>query len=143
MDFFKRWFEDFDEGLNHLSDDECGRLFRPCARHCANEALKNLYQNLFDDCGGQLDLFFERLHEVDGVDGTVVQQGHAYEIIFRNCNCDLHTCAHVNSVKLCECSRQSILCELKILVPDRDFSVEKLETILNGDCCCRFRITAL
>ena len=139
--FFENWFQGFDKGLEKLNAQECSRLFSECAAGCAKDALKNLYQDLFDGCHGNLDEFFSRLREIDGVDGSVVEHGKTYEIIFKSCGCDLHTEAKMNAGRLCECSRQSILWVLKKLVPDRSFSVERMESILNGAQICRFRIS--
>ena len=139
--FFKNWFNALDKGLDKMSEQECSRLFSECSSQCAKDALKYLYRDLFDDCEGNLDEFFSRLREIDGVDGFVVQKGSVYEIIFKSCGCDLHTQANVNSGRLCECSRQSILWILKELVPHRAFSVERIESVLNGAQICRFRIS--
>lgn len=141
LDFIERWFKGFSEGIEKLNREERGRLFSSCASLCAKDALKYLYQDLFTACDGNLDIFFSRLNEVHSVDGKVIEKGKVYEIIFLNCNCELHTQANVDTAKLCECSRQSIICELKTLLPDREFLVEEKMTILNGDTYCCFRIT--
>ena len=41
-----------------------------------------------------------------------------------------------------ECSRQSMICVFKNLVPDRDFRIECVSSILSGDekCCHRIII---
>lgn len=141
MDFFEQWFEGFGQGLCALTDAERARLFRPCAERCARDALKYLYQDLFNDCGGDLDAFFSRLNEVRQVDGRVVERGRVYEIDFLQCTCDLHTRAGVNTDALCECSRQSLLCELETLLPGQTFDVARVSSILRGDARCVFRIT--
>ena len=138
--FFESWFQGFDKGLEQLSTQECARLFSECAAQCGKDALKCLYQDLFNGCEGNMDEFFSSLGELNGVDGRVIENGSVYEIIFKSCGCDLHTKAKVNSSRLCECSRQSILWILRTLVPDRAFSVERMESILQGDQVCRFRI---
>lgn len=141
MDFFEGWFKGFSEGIDKLSQEERGRLFSSCASRCAKDALKYLYLDLFKECNNNLDLFFERLNEVDSVDGRVIERGKVYEIMFLNCNCNLHTQAKVHTAKLCECSRQSIIAELKTLMPKEEFIVEEQGTILGGDSFCCFRIT--
>lgn len=138
--FFINWFHGLDKGLDRMSQQECSRLFSACASHCANDAFQNLYRDLFDACDGNLDVFFTRLNEIDGIGGNVIQSGLVYEILFKSCNCDLHTKAKMNSGKLCECSRQSILCILGKLAPNGAFSVEKVKSILDGGKVCRFRI---
>lgn len=140
-DFFENWFRALDEGLGKMSREECGRLFSGCAANCARDALKYLYRDLFEECKGDPDLFFSRMHEVKGVDGAVVQPGRVWEIIFLECNCDVHIRAGITCPALCECSRQSILRELKELLPDAAFDVTEEETVLRGGPRCRFRIT--
>ena len=140
MDFFERWFKCFGDGLEKLDCDERGRLFSVCAAACAKDALKHLYCDLFNRCDGNLDLFFSRLHEVKNVDGTVIERGRVYELMFLECGCDLHTRANVSTPKLCECSRQSIIAEFRKLLPGQDFVVEERETILGGSSRCCFRI---
>lgn len=141
--FFINWFHALDKGLDQMSQQECSRLFSACASQCAKDAFEHLYRDLFDACERNLDTFFSRLNEIDGIDGNVVQSGWVYEIIFKSCNCDLHTKAKMNSGKLCECSRQSILCILGELAPNSTFDVEKVESILDGAKICRFRISKI
>ncbi len=141
VEFWEKWFKGFSEGLDNLSDEERGRLLKPCASLCAKDALKYLYQDLFKECECDLDKFFSRLGEVDGVDGKVIESGKVYEICFLKCNCMLHTKAHIDTASLCECSRQSIICELKELLPKEQFNVEEKQTILNGADYCCFRIS--
>ncbi len=143
MDFFEGWFKCFDSGLQSLSDEECERLLAPCGAECAKYVMEYLYRPLFEVCGRDLDTFFSRLNEVNGVDGAVVVPGKVYDIMFLSCGCDLHTRAHVDSAKLCLCSRQSIITEMKELAPGRDFTVEMMSSVLRGDERCRFRITLL
>lgn len=138
--FFETWFHSLDQGLEKLSPLECRCLFSECAAQCGKDALDHLYQNLFADCNGDLDEFFSRLQEIKGVHGRVIESGCSYEIIFESCGCDLRTEAKMNSARLCECSRQSILWIMEQLVPGRVFSIEKIETILGGARQCRFSI---
>ena len=139
-EFFSGWFGGLDEGLRKLSDAECGRLFAACAARCAEDALKYLYNGLWAECGGDADAFFASLHRVDKVDGRVVEKGRVYEWIFTECNCPVHTEGKVDCGRLCECSRQSIIAELGVLMPEKEFTVTKVETILDGGEACRFRI---
>lgn len=137
--FFKKWFGALNDGLEKMSIDECSRLFAGCAEMCSRDALKYLYRNLFDSYNGNLDMFFTKVGEKKNVEGRVVESGRVYELIFTSCDCPLHTDGNVNSTRLCECSRQSMICVFKNLVPDRDFRIECVSSILSGDekCCHR------
>ena len=139
-DFFAGWLSELDAGLGAMSEDECSRLFSRCAERCSRDALKYLYRDLFDRCGGDLDAFFSRVGEKNGVEGRIVETGRVYELIFTSCDCPLHTRAGMRSPKLCECSKQSMLCVFGDLLPGRNFTLERMETILGGSGACRFRI---
>ena len=136
-EFFEKWFYGFNEGLNQLKQEECSRLFYKCAQQCSCDALKYLYRDLFDECNGDLDNFFLRVNEKKDIEGRVIESGKVYELIFTKCGCPLHTQAHIKSNSLCECSRQSMICVFKNLVPQRSFKIECTKSILSGnDNCC-------
>ena len=135
--FFKDWFNAFDAGLNKMDTGECSRLFADSAERCSRDALKYLYRDLFEECGKDLDAFFERVEKNKNVKGRVIESGRVYELIFSSCDCPLHTEANIRSNRLCECSRQSMICVFKDLVPDRSFTIECAGSILSGsDICC-------
>ena len=135
-DFFDYWFDGFNEGLDKLSNEECSRLFSQCA--C--DALKYLYRDLFVDCDRDLDKFFSRVEEKKNVRGRVVESGKVYELIFTSCDCPIHTEAGIDSNRLCECSRQSMICVFKELISERRFHIECIKSILSGDEVCCHRI---
>jgi len=135
--FFNKWFDGFNDGLEKMSTEECSRLFSKCAYKCACDALKYLYRDLFVECEGNLDKFFSRVEEKKNVKGRIIESGKIYELIFTSCDCPIHTEAGIKSNKLCECSRQSMICVFKELIPDRIIHIENVESILSGnDICC-------
>ena len=140
-DFFTGWFGALEKGLEKLNEQECACLFSECAKSCAWYVVNTMYRKLFDECAGNLDLFFERLHEIDNVDGKVIKTGRVYELIFRKCECPVHTEANIRSPRLCTCSKESMICVFKDLVPDREFELEQISTILADADACRHRIT--
>ena len=136
-EFFEKWFKGFDEGLSQLKQEECSKLFSKCAQQCSCDALKYLYKDLFNECNEDLDKFFLRLNEKKDLEGKVIEPGKIYELIFTKCGCPLYTHAKINSNNLCECSRQSMICVFKNLVPQKNFKIECTESILAGNkkCC--------
>ena len=128
-----------DESLDKISVDECSELFSECAYKCSRDALKYLYRDLFEECDKDLDKFFNRVEEKKNVKGRVVESGKIYELIFTSCDCPIHTEAGIKSNRLCECSRQSMICVFKDLVPERKFHIECVKSILSGneECCHR------
>ena len=139
--FFTDWFKGLGQGLDNMSCEECARLFAPCAKRCSQDALKYLYRDLMNECEGDLDRFFERVNERKNVDGRVMEPGRVYELIFTSCDCPIHTEAKIDSPKLCACSKESMICVFKDLVPDRNFTLEQTSTILGGSDACRYKIT--
>ena len=139
--FFADWFRALGTGLDSRDAGECSRLFAGCAKRCSEDVLKYLYRGLFDACGGDLDRFFGRIHEIENVDGKVIEPGKVYELYFKKCECPVHTDAGIASARLCVCSRESMICVFKELVPGRRFGIEQLSTILGGGDICRHRIT--
>ncbi len=137
--FFKDWFGELNNGLDNISFEECSRLFAGCAERCAGDALKYLYADLFKECGGDLDQFFQRVGEKKNVKGRIIESGNVYELVFTSCDCPLHTEMNIQSKRLCECSRQSMMCVFRNLVPDRPFTIETKTSILSGhkECCHR------
>ena len=140
-EFFQGWFATLEKGLDKLDADACSCLFSECAKTCAWYVVNYIYKKLFDECEGNLDRFFSRLHEIDNVDGKVTEPGRVYELIFRKCECPVHTEANVNTPRLCTCSKGSMICVFKSLVPDREFRLEQVSTILGGSDVCRHVIT--
>ena len=136
-EFFEKWFNGFDEGLSQLKQEECSKLFSKCAQQCSCDALKYLYKDLFNECNEDLDKFFLRLNEKKDLEEKVIEPGKIYELIFTKCGCPLYTHAKINSNNLCECSRQSMICVFKNLVPQKNFKIECTESILAGNkkCC--------
>ncbi|MBQ1735158.1 MAG: hypothetical protein II038_09780 [Lachnospiraceae bacterium] len=137
--FFSEWFRSLNTGLDNMSTEECSRLFSACARRCSCDALKYLYRDLFNECKGDLDEFFNRVGEKKNVKGRVIESGKLYELVFTSCDCPLHTEFDVTSNRLCECSRQSMICVFRELIPDKEFDIECKGSILSGnkECCHR------
>ena len=142
-DFLTEWFHGLDEGINSLDEATKEKVFSSCGRKCVDTGIINLYVDLFNNAGRDLDIFFKRLNDLECVGGDVISTGRTYEISFHRCLCDLHTQGYMNSDCICECSRQSIIYVMKTIKPELEFRVDKVSTILSGDEECRFRISVL
>ena len=140
-EFFTGWFGTLEKGLEKLNEQECACLFSECAKSCSWYVVNYIYRKLFDECEGDLDQFFTRLHEIDNVDGRVIETGKVYELIFKKCECPVHTEANIKSSRLCICSKESMICVFRDLVPNREFELKQISTILAGADVCRHRIT--
>ena len=71
----------------------------------------------------------------------VIEPGRVYEIGYPRCLCPQVEAGFVEAPTHCECSRQSILCVYRELIPGKSVRVETLRTVLAGDSECRFRVT--
>ena len=138
--FFDNWINGFNDGLEKMSTEECSRLLSKCAYKCACDALKYLYRDLFVECEGNLDNFFSRVEEKKNVRGRIIESGKIYELIFTSCDCPIHTEVGIKSNRLCECSRQSMICVFKELILEMRFHIECVKSILSGDEVCCHRI---
>jgi len=126
--------------MEALDSKSHGYIFRQCAKACADTGILQSYQNLYQEVGGNRDLFYSKIGEFGGVYGEVVQSNRIYDVCFPTCTCDLHATGGVDTPCLCECSRQSILYVGESIWGKNTFQVECLGTILSGDRECRFRV---
>ncbi len=140
-EFFEGWFANLEKGLDRLGINECACLFSECAKTCAEFVVGSMYRPIFEECEGDLDKFFTNIHKIDNVEGNIIEQGRKYELIFKKCECPVHTDAKISSHRLCVCSKESMICVFKALVPDRKFELEQISTILGGSDVCKHVIT--
>lgn len=143
MDAIKTWFEGFEKGLSQLSPPERENFFCECGKNCVQNGVLPVYEQLYIDCGGDLDIFFIRANEFDGVRGEIVECGKSYNLCFVDCACHLHKSGYVNTPLLCECSRQSVLYTMHTLWKDKKFEVTLCKTILRGNEECKLHIRVI
>lgn len=137
----KHWFEGFERGIESMRQGERETLFCECGKNCASGWLLNLYKDLYNKAGGDMDLFFDELNNMEGVKTEIVEKGRRYNLIFEKCVCGIHNEGYISSPHLCECSRQSIIYVMNSLLPNKKFDVEICSTILRGGKECRQSIT--
>lgn len=111
------------------------------AVNCVKGAVLQEQKQQFEDCGGDMDIMYEKYSNSDSYFRKIIEKGHIYEMGYPRCLCHLVHEGICNSPELCECSRQSIIYILHKLDPEKEFLVETIETVLQGADKCRFRIT--
>ena len=116
-----------EEAVGSLPADVRGRLYRPAAENCVKGAVLTELRRQFEECGCDLDRQYAKYGRSEYFFADVIEPGRVYEI--------------VEAPTHCECSRQSILCVYRELIPDKSVRVETLRTVLAGDSECRFRVT--
>lgn len=134
------WFKGFEKGIAHLSPEQRSAFFSECGKNCVNGGTLSIYRKLYEDAGGNMDVFFQLANGLPGVKGEVVEKGCIYYLTFLECTCHLCKKGYVTTPMLCECSRQSVLYSLQSLWKGRDFQVKLCHSILQGEPNCRMRI---
>ena len=136
------WFKGFEKGIARLSPEQRSAFFSECGRNCVDGGTLSIYRKLYEDAGGDMDIFFQLANGLPGVKGEVVEKGRIYYLTFLECTCHLCKKGYITTPMLCECSRQSVLYSLQSLWKGRDFQVKLCHSILQGGKDCKMRIEA-
>ena len=134
------WFKGFEKGIARLSPEQRSAFFSECGKNCVDGGTLSIYRKLYEDAGGDMDVFFQLANGLPGVKGEVVEKGRIYYLTFLECTCHLCKKGYVTTPLLCECSRQSVLYSLQSLWKGRDFQVKLCHSILQGEPNCKMRI---
>ena len=134
------WFKGFEKGIARLSPEQRSAFFSECGRNCVDGGTLSIYRKLYEDAGGDMDVFFQLANGLPGVRGEVVEKGRIYYLTFLECTCHLCKKGYITTPMLCECSRQSVLYSLQSLWKGRDFQVKLCHSILQGGKDCKMRI---
>ena len=136
------WFKGFEKGIARLSPEQRSAFFSECGKNCVDGGTLSIYRKLYEDAGGDMDVFFQLTNGLPGVKGEVVEKGRIYYLTFLDLECTCHLCkkGYVTTPMLCECSRQSVLYSLQSLWKGRDFQVKLCHSILQGEPDCKMRI---
>ena len=136
------WFKGFEKGIARLLPEQRSAFFSECGKNCVNGGTLSIYRKLYEDAGGDMDIFFQLANGLPGVRGEVVEKERIYYLTFLECTCHLCKKGYVTTPLLCECSRQSVLYSLQSLWKGRDFQVKLCHSILQGGKDCKMRIEA-
>ena len=137
----KSFYRILEEGIAKLPADVRGALYRPCAVDCVKDVVLTELRRQFEECGCDLDRQYTKYGRSEYFFADVIEPGRVYEIGYPRCLCPQVEAGFVEAPTHCECSRQSILCVYRELIPDKSVRVETLRTVLAGDSECRFRVT--
>ena len=132
------WFKGFEKGIARLSPEQRSAFFSECGKNCVDDGTLSIYRKLYEDAGGDMDVFFQLANGLPGVKGEVVEN----YLTFLECTCHLCKKGYITTPMLCECSRQSVLYSLRSLWKGRDFQVKLCHSILQGGKDCKMRIEA-
>ncbi|MFR7680715.1 MAG: hypothetical protein ACLU18_13170 [Bacteroides thetaiotaomicron] len=141
MEYLKSWFRGFEQGIADLQPQQREVLFRACAVNCVHGGPFGLYRSLFEAAEGDLDRFFVKIDELDGVRGEIVCAGREYNLCFEACSCALHRAGVREYADVVRMFAAKLLYVMSELWPDRKFGVEVRASILRGADECVLNIT--
>ena len=98
------WFKGFEKGIARLSPEQRSAFFSECGKNCVDGGTLSIYRKLYEDAGGNMDVFFQLANGLPGVKGEVVEKGKVYYLTFLECTCHLCKKGYVTTPMLCECS---------------------------------------
>jgi len=141
--FLRHWFKGFEKSIHRMKPEDRDAVWKECRRACSDSYSKQMYvdayarsENIRDFCARLQDGFPE-------MDICPSDDDASIQLTYRYCACDLVRNGYVDTPLLCECSRQSLLCNWEAVLGKRRVEVELLQSILGGGDCCRFVIRIL
>lgn len=141
--FAKEFYQALESGIQALPGEQRAALYRPCAEGCVKRYVLEMQRQQFEECGGDLDAQYEKYGKSPYFFADIIERGRVYEIGYpvSSCLCPMVAAGIAASSVHCECSRQSMLCVLNTLLPEKNIQVELLHSVLTGAQECRFRVT--
>lgn len=115
--------------------------YRTEAVKCVNQFVLPEMKRQFNECNHRLDDQYKKYGDTEYFFANIIEPGHIYEIGYPRCVCMKAQVEKDVDENFCECSRQSILYVYENLIPDRNVTVEIIETALRNGGKCKFRIT--
>ena len=127
--------------IENESKKENKMNYKDKAIRCVKDTILPMQRKQFEECGYCLDKQYKRYGNTGWLFAKTIEKGRIYEIGYPKCVCPDVISGKVTDVSHCECSRQSILYIIGNLLPDKNISVEIIETVLGGAEKCRFKVT--
>lgn len=137
--FLKYWFQGFENAVMTLDEESKSRIFKECGKACAESYTKEIYLYAKSNAKNEEE-FLELLRSAFPELTIEKKEGDSYLITYKYCACDLVQQDFVKSPHLCECSRQSLLYNWENIFGKDNVEVELLQSILQGDPCCKFYV---
>ena len=78
------WFKGFEKGIAHLSPEQRSAFFSECGKNCMSGGTLSIYRKLYEDAGGDMDIFFQLANGLPGVKGEVVELPFVQERLYHN-----------------------------------------------------------
>lgn len=115
--------------------------YRTEAVKCVNTYVLPEMKRQFEECNCDLDEQYKKYGDTEYFFANIIEPGHIYEIGYPRCVCQKALEEKKSDKNFCECSRQSILYVYENLIPNKNVTVETIETELRDGGKCRFRVT--
>lgn len=139
-EFYSCWFGGLTTGLANLSREQRNAVLAACGKACSESGSLAAFRRARDASCGCGDFFEWLQREIPAMEARELKKDRLYEIRYRECLCDLYRDGMMDTPILCECSRQSLLHNLRTVFPGRQIVVELKGSILGGDAKCRLAV---
>ena len=112
------WLKGFEKGIARLSPEQRSAFFSECGKNCVDGGTLSIYRKLYEDAGGDMDIFFQLANGLPGVKGEVVEKGRIYYLTFLECTCHLCKKGYITTPMLCEARKamSQRLCSVNVPV---------------------------
>ena len=139
-EFLKYWFGGLQKAIENMPETERVSLFCKCGKACSESYTKALYHDIWKEARSCYEFFELLSSRVKEIEIKEIEKNKSYEIMYHKCLCDLYTKGYMTTGCLCECSKQSLLYNLKSIWSDKVIEVELVESILRGGRQCMLRV---
>ena len=80
------WFKGFEKSIARLSPEQRSAFFSECGKNCMDGGTLSIYRKLYEDAGGDMDVFFQMANGLPGVKGEVVEKGRDFQVKLNSAN---------------------------------------------------------
>ncbi|HIR94674.1 MAG TPA: hypothetical protein IAC05_01375 [Candidatus Coprenecus stercorigallinarum] len=74
------WFKGFEKGIARLSPEQRSAFFSECSKNCVDGSTLSIYRKLYEDAGGDMDVFFQLANGLPEVKGEVAEKGRDFQV---------------------------------------------------------------
>ena len=76
------WFSGFEKGVEAMTPLQRETLFSACGQNCVKQGTLAFYQQIYEEAGGDLDMFFQTTNQVPGLRAEILAPGSKYIFCF-------------------------------------------------------------
>jgi len=138
--FLTHWFQGFESALEQMDERNRSTLLAHCGRSCSDSYTRQIYVEAYQEAKDISDFLTRLMARFPESNFRLSEDGKTVELTYRYCACDLAAKGYLKTPLLCECSRQSLISNWESVLGAQAVTVERIQSILGGNDCCKFRI---